>query len=186
MEEIPMCQADALKPCPFCGAAAHFEMDADRWEWIACESCGMQGNRSASLGEDCKPKLREEWNRRAAPVAAPEQAVAWLYTREDHSPSQIILRERWANVDKLAWSEVALAPAAPGAAAAAPEPARPDILEKLTYQALQRDDLSLDECLTFLRTSGWHEVPGRTPREMVLQILSLLASQPSTQQGAKA
>lgn len=60
-----------LLPCPFCGATAHFEIDDDRWEWVECESCGMQGNRSASLMEDCKPKLREEWNRRAP------QAGAW-------------------------------------------------------------------------------------------------------------
>lgn len=58
-----------LLPCPFCGAAAHFEMDEGRWEWVECESCGMQGNRSASLMEDCKPKLVEAWNRRTpAPV----------------------------------------------------------------------------------------------------------------------
>lgn len=54
-----------LLPCPFCGSEAHFEMDDDRWEWIECGSCGMQGNRSASLMEDCKPKLAEAWNRRA-------------------------------------------------------------------------------------------------------------------------
>ena len=59
----------SLLPCPFCGAAAHFEMDADCWEWIECESCCMQGNRSASLMEDCRPKLAEAWNRRAQPVA---------------------------------------------------------------------------------------------------------------------
>ena len=58
-----------LKPCPFCGAAAHFAMDADRWEWVECESCGMQGNRRASLMDDCKPMLAEAWNRRAAPRA---------------------------------------------------------------------------------------------------------------------
>ena len=54
-----------LLPCPFCGAAAHFEMDEERWEWVECEGCGMQGNCSVSLMEDCKPKLAEAWNRRA-------------------------------------------------------------------------------------------------------------------------
>lgn len=64
-----MTEPTELLPCPFCGAAAHFEMDEGRWEWVECESCGMQGNRSASLMEDCKPKLAEAWNRRTpAPV----------------------------------------------------------------------------------------------------------------------
>lgn len=60
-----------LLPCPFCGSEAHFEMDDDRWEWIECGSCGMQGNRSASLMEDCKPKLAEAWNRRAPAAPVP-------------------------------------------------------------------------------------------------------------------
>ena len=61
----PAPPAQSLLPCPFCGATAHFEMDADRWEWIECDRCGMQGNRGASLMEDCKPILAEAWNRRA-------------------------------------------------------------------------------------------------------------------------
>ena len=65
---------EPLKNCPFCGAAAHFEMDDGRWEWVECESCGMQGNRSASLMEDCKPKLAEAWNRRT-PQPTQAQAV---------------------------------------------------------------------------------------------------------------
>ena len=60
-----MTEPTELLPCPFCGAAAHFEMDEGRWEWVECESCGMQGNRSASLMEDCKPMLAEAWNTRA-------------------------------------------------------------------------------------------------------------------------
>ncbi|MBN9411370.1 MAG: Lar family restriction alleviation protein [Burkholderiales bacterium] len=55
------------------------------------------------------------------------------------------------------------------------EPNRHDVLEKLSYHALERDDLSLEECLTYLRTGGWHEVPGRADRAMVLQITALLA-----------
>lgn len=70
---------EALLPCPFCGAAAHFEADSDGWHWIECESCGMQGNRSASLMEDCKPKLREAWNTRNGvhPDVASGYAKGW-------------------------------------------------------------------------------------------------------------
>lgn len=67
-----------LLPCPFCGAAAHFEIDDGRWEWVECESCGMQGNRSASLMEDCKPKLREEWNRRTPLAGASGEPEGWI------------------------------------------------------------------------------------------------------------
>lgn len=63
-----------LKPCPFCGGEAHFEMDESRWEWIECASCGLQGNRSASLMDDCKPKLAEAWNRRSDASLADAQA----------------------------------------------------------------------------------------------------------------
>ena len=78
-----------LLPCPFCGAAAHFEMDEGRWEWVECESCGMQGNRSASLMEDCKPKLVEAWNRRT-PAPAVVEPVAWRVRRLD-SPNYWII-----------------------------------------------------------------------------------------------
>ena len=61
-----------LTPCPFCGGKAYFEIDDDRWQWVECGSCGMQGNRSASLMEDCKPKLSEAWNRRAPAVPVPQ------------------------------------------------------------------------------------------------------------------
>lgn len=64
-----------LLPCPFCGAACHFEKDEGAWEWVECESCGMQGNRSASLMDDCKPILAAAWNRRAAIEADRAQRV---------------------------------------------------------------------------------------------------------------
>lgn len=73
-----MTEPTELLSCPFCGAAAHFEMDEGRWEWVECESCGMQGNRSASLMEDCKPKLAEEWNRRTPQPTQPQAGAAPL------------------------------------------------------------------------------------------------------------
>ena len=59
----------------------------------------------------------------------------------------------------------------------AQEPARPDIIERLTYHAHERDDMSIDDCLSYL-ASGWKTVRGRTERELVLQLLSLLAAAP--------
>jgi hypothetical protein len=41
--------------------------------------------------------------------------------------------------------------------------------------------LPLDNCLTYLQTSGWHKVSGRTERQMVLQLTELLASQSAAQ-----
>jgi ribA/ribD-fused uncharacterized protein len=66
------------------------------------------------------------------------------------------------------------------------EPVRPDILEKLSYHLLERDDMTLDDCLTYLQTSGWHKVRGRTERQMVLQITHLLASVPALEQPEQA
>lgn len=57
------------------------------------------------------------------------------------------------------------------------EPSRPDILERLTYHALERDDLTLGECLDYL-ARGWTKVRGRTERQMVLQVAALLAGGP--------
>lgn len=57
------------------------------------------------------------------------------------------------------------------------EPCRPDILERLTYHSLERDDLTLDDCLSYL-AKGWYEVHGRTERQLVMQILALLAAAP--------
>ena len=76
---------EPLKNCPFCGAAAHFEMDEGRWEWVECESCGMQGNRSASLMEDCKPKLTEEWNRRTPQPTQTQAGAVPLTVEQKHA-----------------------------------------------------------------------------------------------------
>lgn len=46
------------------------------------------------------------------------------------------------------------------------EPVRPDVLEKLSYHCHERDDLTLDDCLTYLQTNGWYKVMGRTERQM--------------------
>lgn len=64
-----------------------------------------------------------------------------------------------------------------------PEPAaadncrRPDLLEKLAYHEGARQDMSLEDCLSFL-ANGWTETPGRTYTQLVLQITELLAAAP--------
>lgn len=91
-------KATELLPCPFCGCKAHFEMDDDRWEWVECGSCGMEGNRSASLMEDCKPKLAEAWNRRAPSVPVPQWGKAgtceWHDGYADHADGGGPYKER--------------------------------------------------------------------------------------------
>lgn len=52
------------------------------------------------------------------------------------------------------------------------------IIEKLSYHKFERDDLSIDDCLKYL-SSEWTEVAGRTTRQLVMQILSMLAGQQS-------
>lgn len=59
------------------------------------------------------------------------------------------------------------------------EVCRPDIIERLSYHAHERDDLTLDECLDVVAT-GWSKVHGRSERQMVMQIMALLAGQPAT------
>jgi hypothetical protein len=63
------------------------------------------------------------------------------------------------------------------AAPEAPEPARPDIIEKLTYHQHERDDMTLDDVLSYLAT-GWKKVHGRTERQLILQLCALLAGAP--------
>ena len=67
---------EQLKPCPFCGGAAHFfkitDLDDKNFggEGICCGSCPITTDLMFSLMEDCKPKLAEAWNRRAQPAQA--------------------------------------------------------------------------------------------------------------------
>ena len=66
--------SDRLKPCPFCGGAA--EMGCVRSEsgeepneggyFIACLACDASTGLRFACGDDPKPLLIEQWNRRAA------------------------------------------------------------------------------------------------------------------------
>jgi Lar family restriction alleviation protein len=65
--------SDRLKPCPFCGGAA--EIDQVRSEsgddpneggyFIACLACDASTGLRFACGEDPRPMLMEQWNRRA-------------------------------------------------------------------------------------------------------------------------
>lgn len=65
--------SDRLKPCPFCGGAA--EMDCVRSEdgsdpneggyFVVCRACDCSTGLRFACGEDPKPLLIEQWNRRA-------------------------------------------------------------------------------------------------------------------------
>lgn len=50
------------------------------------------------------------------------------------------------------------------------------IIEKLSYHRFERDDMSIVDCLKYL-SNEWVEVAGRTTRQLVMQILSMLAGQ---------
>jgi hypothetical protein len=58
-----------------------------------------------------------------------------------------------------------------------PELVAPHIIEALSYHARERDDLTLDEVLDYLK-HGWKKVHGRSERELILQITALLAGTP--------
>ena len=64
--------SDRLKPCPFCGGLA--EMDVVRSEagddpneggyFVACIACDCRTGLRFACGEDPRPLLVEQWNRR--------------------------------------------------------------------------------------------------------------------------
>lgn len=66
-----------LLPCPFCGGGAMFHVVDDEGSqdhgghFIACRGCNASTGLRFACGDDPKPMLVEEWNRRA--TAAPAQ-----------------------------------------------------------------------------------------------------------------
>lgn len=109
--------------------------------------------------------------------------VHWADPRADKYPIEPEPnREMWPTAPIYWRSLKSLVSPAPAAQA---EQHRPDVLERLTYHALERDDLTLEECLSFL-ADGWRKVHGRTERQMVMQILALLAGAPAQPAEVKA
>lgn len=72
--------------------------------------------------------------------------------------------------------------APPPAPVAAPEPVAPAILEAMSWHANERDDLTLEDAVKAFRF-GWKEVRGRSEREMLAQIIELLAAAPAVAEG---
>jgi len=66
--------SEELKPCAHCGGEAVFDHDDHGWTWIVCKNCGISTNCRVSCGEDCRPLLAEDWNRRAIPQNSTELA----------------------------------------------------------------------------------------------------------------
>ncbi|WP_234197099.1 hypothetical protein [Pseudacidovorax sp. NFM-22] len=116
----------------------------------------------------------------AMDAAALDAGVAAWFGVTKVEPEQDILRDRMRAAVTAVIGHAALAPqTAATTVPATPEPCRPDILERLTYHQLERDDLTIDECVSYLNEHGWNDVRGRAEREMVMQILALLAAAPA-------
>lgn len=66
------------------------------------------------------------------------------------------------------------------------EPAAADILERLTYHALERDDMTIDDLLQTLSKDGYRNVRQRSHRQLELQLLALLAGLATEEAGVQA
>ena len=68
--------SDRLKPCPFCGGAAEMHQahdpdgPNDQGYYVECGKCGASTNLRFSCGEDARPLLMEQWNRRTQDAEA--------------------------------------------------------------------------------------------------------------------
>ncbi|MFM1991302.1 MAG: hypothetical protein RJA99_4259 [Pseudomonadota bacterium] len=119
--------SDELKPCPFCGGKAFFDQEDGGGHFVMCDRCSASTNLRYACGDDPRPLLAEQWNRRTNPTApsaedrycdshctwadhapgckyAPSaeseavQPVAWLY-RTGAAPHDTILSpSRWQSV----------------------------------------------------------------------------------------
>jgi hypothetical protein len=67
------------------------------------------------------------------------------------------------------------------APSATEQTSRPDVIEALSYHAFERNDMTLDEVVEVIR-HGYVKVPGRTARQLELQLCELLAAAPAPAQ----
>lgn len=68
--------SDRLKPCPFCGGEAEMcqahdpDGPNDQGYYVECGKCGASTNVRFSCGEDARPLLMEQWNKRTQDAEA--------------------------------------------------------------------------------------------------------------------
>lgn len=74
-----------LLPCPFCGNSKNLAILNERPDhsggyFIACHACEASTGLRFACGDDPKPLLTEQWNRRAALTqgAGAVEPVAWM------------------------------------------------------------------------------------------------------------
>lgn len=136
---------------------------------------GQPGRTGTNLMTAAEAKEMLLYVLAAAPQASqPPQGAEPIIGHIQWSPGSEPSPELRATLQEMVTKAVQAASPIP----APQEPARPDILEKLTYHQHERDDLTLDECWEVL-ASGYRKVHGRTDRQMVMQILALLAAAPA-------
>ena len=97
--------SDRLKPCPFCGGAAEMHQahdpdgPNDQGYYVECGKCGASTNLRFSCGEDARPLLMEQWNRRTQDAEALKSERRAMITFGDivQKPlaDRIGQRDRW-------------------------------------------------------------------------------------------
>lgn len=163
-------------PCPFCGKQHTLQvisgqelMGEDQEFWQHSESFGVVCDAS-------KPDGKCGCGAMGGFKPTEEEAIEAWNTRTALAQQELPQKER---TDFMAGYDAGMSDAKRMAQQG--EPSRPDIIEKLSYRRHERDDMTLDDCLTYLQTGGWHKVHGRTERHMVLQLTELLAAAPAPQ-----
>lgn len=157
-QDCPKCKGSEIRgfkrgvKCSACDGTGEAAPQGGRWKWVPEEPTDAMVD-ATHHGQPVADIYRDML---AAAPPSPQPPAAPTHFGSETSATHFVL---------------------PAAQPPAAQASRPDILERLTYHALERDDLTLDECLDFL-AHEWRKVHGRTDRQMVMQILALLAAQP--------
>ena len=162
-------------------AAARTELPPLRWK--ATTVCFTRFITDARY-QKLRPSL-QRWYEPVCPDCAPSFARTPSRTEPPlldavDGLTEVIFGTRYVSMfvaRRIAKAIAATHRAAPPAKTQTVDEGRPDILERLTYHQHERDDMTLDDALDYL-AAGWMRVHGRTERQLILQICSLLASSP--------